>query len=206
MRDFVSLGDVIPDIMLDVRYYSTYNFIGDRVRGYNEPVALLSSKAALALVGASEDAMKLGCRLKVYDAYRPQTAVEHFKEWAANSSDIRMKRYFYPTVDKSILIPKGYIADRSSHSRGSTVDLTLFSMNRGQDLDMGSTFDYFGSVSHVDYKDLSDEQITNRNILQTLMARHGFVPLNEEWWHFTLKNEPFPDKYFYFPVERRSVI
>ena len=152
MRDFVSLGDVIPDIMLDVRYYSTYNFIGDRVRGYNEPVALLSSKAALALVGASEDAMKLGCRLKVYDAYRPQTAVEHFKEWAVNSSDIRMKRYFYPTVDKSILIPKGYIADRSSHSRGSTVDLTLFSMNMGQDLDMGSTFDYFGSVSHVDYK------------------------------------------------------
>lgn len=206
MRDFVSLGDVIPDIMLDVRYYSTYNFIGDRVRGYNEPVALLSSKAALALVGASEDAMKLGCRLKVYDAYRPQTAVEHFKEWAANSSDIRMKRYFYPTMDKSILIPKGYIADRSSHSRGSTVDLTLFSMNRGQDLDMGSTFDYFGSVSHVDYKDLSDEQIANRNILQTLMTRHGFVPLNEEWWHFTLKNEPFPDKYFDFPVERRSVI
>lgn len=206
MRDFVSLSDVIPDIMLDVRYYSTYNFIGDRVRGYNEPVALLSSKAALALVGASEDAMKLGCRLKVYDAYRPQTAVEHFKEWAANSSDIRMKRYFYPTVDKSILIPKGYIADRSSHSRGSTVDLTLFSMNRGQDLDMGSTFDYFGPVSHVDYKDLSDEQIANRNILQTLMTRHGFVPLNEEWWHFTLKNEPFPDKYFDFPVERRSVI
>ena len=206
MRDFVSLGDVIPDIMLDVRYYSTYNFIGDRVRGYNEPVALLSSKAALALVGASEDAMKLGCRLKVYDAYRPQTAVEHFKEWATNASDIRMKRYFYPTVDKSILIPKGYIADRSSHSRGSTVDLTLFSMNRGQDLDMGSTFDYFGSVSHVDYKDLSDEQMSNRNILQTLMTRHGFVPLNEEWWHFTLKNEPFPDKYFDFPVERRSVI
>ena len=206
MRDFVSLGDVIPDIMLDVRYYSTYNFIGDRVRGYNEPVALLSSKAALALVGASEDAMKLGCRLKVYDAYRPQTAVEHFKEWAANASDMRMKRYFYPTVDKSILIPKGYIADRSSHSRGSTVDLTLFSMNRGQDLDMGSTFDYFGSVSHVDYKDLSDEQIANRNVLQTLMTRHGFVPLNEEWWHFTLKNEPFPDKYFDFPVERKSVI
>lgn len=206
MRDFVSLGDVIPDIMLDVRYYSTYNFIGDRVRGYNEPVALLSSKAALALIRASEDAMKLGCRLKVYDAYRPQTAVEHFKEWAANASDIRMKRYFYPTVDKSILIPKGYIADRSSHSRGSTVDLTLFSMNRGQDLDMGSTFDYFGSVSHVDYKNLSDEQIANRNVLQTLMTRHGFVPLNEEWWHFTLKNEPFPDKYFDFPVERRSVI
>ena len=143
----------------------------------------------------------MGYRLKIYDAYRPQKAVDHFVRWAADIQDIRMKKYFYPDLDKSVLFEQEYIMEKSGHTRGSTVDLTLFDMNTEKELDMGGTFDWFGIESHPDYGKITHQQIHNRMILRSLMLSHGFKPLSSEWWHFTLKDEPFPDTYFTFPVK-----
>ena len=203
--DFVLLSDAVPDAILEIRYYSTYNFIGDRIDGYEEPVALLTKEAAAALREVSDDVIAQGYRLKIYDAYRPQKAVDHFVRWAEDTADVRMKKYFYPDLEKDVLFPLGYIAAHSGHSRGSTVDLTLFDMNTEKEADMGGTFDFFGELSHPDYKDITEEQYANRMILREAMLRHGFKPLDEEWWHFTLENEPYPDTYFTFPVCRASV-
>ena len=141
-----------------------------------------------------------GYRLKVYDAYRPQKAVTNFMNWALDADDTRMKEYFYPDLEKDVLFPQGYIAEHSGHSRGSTVDLTLFDMVTQQDIDMGGTFDWFGEKSHPDYAGVSEAQHANRMLLQGIMLKHGFRPLDSEWWHFTLENEPWPDTYFTFPV------
>ena len=203
--DFVLLSEVIPDAILEIRYYSTYNFVGDRIDGYEEPCALLTKEAAIALKQVSDELISKGYRLKIYDAYRPQKAVTHFMNWAKNINDTRMKSYFYPELDKSVLFDQGYIAEKSGHSRGSTVDLTLFDMNTEKEVDMGGTFDYFGELSHPDYKQITAEQYENRMILRNAMLAHGFKPLDEEWWHFTLKDEPFPDTYFTFPVSSKSV-
>lgn len=204
--DFVSLAEAVPDAILEIRYYSTYNFVGDRIDGYEEPCALITKEAAAALKNASDDAVEKGYRLKIYDAYRPQTAVKNFVEWAEDTDDTRMKEYFYPELDKSVLFDQGYIAEKSGHSRGSTVDLTLFDMDTGKELDMGGTFDYFGELSHPDYTGgLTSEQIQNRNALRDIMLENGFKPLDTEWWHFTLENEPYPDTYFDFPVSNESV-
>lgn len=203
--DFVLLSEAVPDIILEIRYYSTFNFIGDRIDGYDEPVALVTRETAAALKKVSTELAGKGFRLKVFDAYRPQKAVDHFMRWALDAEDIRMKQYFYPGLEKEVLIPQGYIAEHSGHSRGSTVDLTLFDMKTGKDADMGGTFDYFGELSHPDYRDITDEQFQNRMILRNAMLAHGFRPLAEEWWHFTLGNEPFPDTYFTFPVSRSSL-
>ena len=197
---FVSVGEVIPDVLLDIRYYSSFNFIGERIDGYEEPAALLTREAAQALKEASREAMEQGFRLKVFDAYRPQKAVDHFVRWAKDPEDIRMKAFFYPDLEKKIIIPQGYIAEHSGHSRGSTVDLTLFDMATQQDVDMGGTFDYFGELSHPDYSGVSEVQHANRMLLQSLMVKHGFRPLKTEWWHFILENEPWPDTYFTFSV------
>ena len=197
---FVSIGDLIPDVLLDIRYYSAFNFIGERIDGYEEPAALLTREAAAALKAVSGEALKQGFRLKIFDAYRPQKAVDHFMRWAADPADVRMKAFFYPDLDKNVIIPQGYIAEHSGHSRGSTVDLTLFDMAMQQDLDMGGTFDYFGEKSHPDYAGVTEAQHGNRMLLQKMMVKHGFRPLDEEWWHFTLENEPWPDTYFTFPV------
>ena len=197
---FVSVGEVIPDVLLDIRYYSSFNFIGERIDGYEEPAALLTREAAQALKEASNEAMEQGFRLKVFDAYRPQKAVDHFVRWAKDPEDIRMKAFFYPDLEKKIIIPQGYIAEHSGHSRGSTVDLTLFDMATQQDVDMGGTFDFFGELSHPDYSGVSEVQHANRMLLQSLMVKHGFRPLETEWWHFTLENEPWPDTYFTFSV------
>ena len=143
--------------------------------------------------------------MKIYDAYRPQMAVTHLMTWSKDVSDTRMKKYFYPELDKSVLFDQGYIAEKSGHSRGSTVDLTLFDMNTEKEVDMGGTFDYFGELSHPDYKKITAEQYENRMILRNAMLAHGFKPLDEEWWHFTLKDEPFPDTYFTFPVSSKSL-
>ena len=199
---FVSIGEAIPDVLLDIRYYSSFNFIGERIDGYEEPVALMTREAAQALKAASNEAMELGYRLKVFDAYRPQKAVDRFVRWARDPEDIRMKRYFYPDLNKEDLIPQGYIAEHSGHSRGSTVDLTLFDMATQQDVDMGGSFDFFSELSHSDYTGVSEAQYRNRMLLQGLMVRHGFRPLKEEWWHFTLEDEPWPDTYFTFPAQR----
>jgi len=203
--DFVLLSEAVPDIILEIRYYSTFNFIGDRIDGYDEPIALVTRETAAALKKVSAELAGKGFRLKVFDAYRPQKAVDHFMRWALDAEDIRMKQYFYPGLEKEVLIPQGYIAEHSGHSRGSTVDLTLFDMKTGKDADMGGTFDYFGELSHPDYRDITDEQFQNRMILRNAMLAHGFRPLAEEWWHFTLGNEPFPDTYFTFPVSRSSL-
>ena len=202
---FVSITDVVPDVILEIRYYSTFNFIGDRVDGYDEPIALLTSQAASALKLASDEFIKLGYRLKIYDAYRPQMAVDHFVRWAKDVDDQRMKHVFYPGIPKDKLFELGFIAEHSGHSRGSTVDLTLFDMSRGCDVDMGGYFDFFGDISHYEHPDLSEPQRKNRALLRDVMVGAGFSPYEYEWWHFTLAHEPYPDTYFGFPVSILSI-
>ena len=175
---------------------------------------MLTRQAADSLRAVSDDLVKQGYRLKIYDAYRPQCAVDHFVRWAADIEDTLMRRYFYPDVDKSELFEREYIMERSGHTRGSTVDLTLFDMETEKELDMGGTFDWFGRESHPDFggdpmkgewkqgDNITPEQFHNRMILREAMMRHGFKPLDTEWWHFTLNNEPFPDTYFTFPVRK----
>lgn len=204
--DFVLLTDVVPDVILEVRYFSTYNFVGARIDGYEEPCILITRQAALALKAVSDEARALGNRLKVYDAYRPQRAVDHFVRWAEDTDDLSMKHVFYPEVDKHRLFDEGYICRKSGHSRGSTVDLTLVDEKTGKELDMGGAFDYFGRLSHPDYAEgLTQEQTANRMLLRKLMLGNGFCPLDTEWWHFTLENEPYPDTYFDFPVSAKAV-
>ena len=197
---FVLLADYVPHIVQEIRYYSTYNFIGDRIDGYEEPCALITVEAARALKSISNELMVQGYRMKVFDAYRPAAAVKHFVFWGIEDQDVRMKPFFYPDLEKQELFSQGYIASRSSHSRGSTVDLTLLDMRTGKEVDMGGPFDFFSDVSHPDYKGITEEQYENRMRLQKVMVRGGFEPLDCEWWHFTLKNEPYPDTYFNFPV------
>lgn len=203
--DFVLLSEAVPDVILEIRYYSTYNFVGDRIDGYEEPLAMLTAEAANALKEANDEFMSMGYRLKIYDAYRPQRAVTHFMKWALDPDDTRMKEYFYPELDKPVLFPQGYIAEYSGHSRGSTVDLTLFDMATEKEVDMGGTFDYFGELSHPGYTGITEEQYANRMLLREVMIKHGFKPLEVEWWHFTLEDEPYPDTYFTFPVNSDSV-
>ena len=198
--DFVVLADFVPGIIQEIRYYSTYNFIGDRIDGYEEPCALLTKEAARALKSISNEMNVRGYRLKIFDAYRPARAVKHFVLWGIEDLDLRMKPYFYPDLEKQELFAKGYIASQSSHSRGSTVDLTLLDMSTGKEVDMGSPFDMFSEVSHPDYRGITEQQYDNRMILQQVMVRNGFSPIDCEWWHFTLNDEPFPDTYFDFPV------
>ena len=197
---FCLLTDYVPHAIQEIRYYSTYNFIGERIDGYEEPCALITVEAARALKAACNEFNVLGYRPKVFDAYRPAAAVKHFVFWALEDDDTRMKPYFYPEIDKTDTIRLGYIAKQSSHSRGSTVDLTLLDMATGKEVDMGTPFDYFGELSHPDNRDVTDEQYANRMLLQRVMTRYGFVPYECEWWHFTLENEPYPDTYFEFPV------
>ena len=197
---FVLLADYVPHIVQEIRYYSTYNFIGERIDGYEEPCALLTVEAARALKAVSNELIVQGYRLKVFDAYRPACAVKHFVLWGIEDQDIRMKPYFYPALEKQELFARGYIASLSSHCRGSTVDLTLLDMKTGKELDMGGPFDLFSELSHPNYRGITDEQYENRMLLQKAMIRNGFRPIDCEWWHFSLVNEPYPDTYFNFPV------
>ena len=203
--DFVLLSDYVPGIIQEIRYFSTYNFVGERVDGYEEPIALLTKEAARALKDVANIANVQGYRLKIFDAYRPAKAVKHFVLWEIEDLDQKMKTFFYPDIDKHDLFKLGYISSKSTHSRGSTVDLTLVDMDTGKELDMGSPFDYFDDISHPDYKDITKEQYDNRMILQKLMVDGGFEPIDTEWWHFTLKNEPYPETYFEFPVAKDSI-
>ena len=202
---FVLLSDIVPDAILEIRYYSTYNFVGERIDGYEEPLAFITKEAGEALKKVSDELISKGYRLKIFDAYRPQKAVDHFVRWAKDENDIKMKEYFYPELDKDVLFPLGYILEKSGHSRGSTLDLTLFDMNLEKEVDMGGTFDYFGELSHPDYKNITDEQYNNRMLLREVMLKYGFKPLDEEWWHFTLDNEPYPNTYFTFPINSNSL-
>ena len=217
---FVTITDVVPDVILEIRYYSTYNFVGTRIDGYLRPTALLTKQAADSLKAVSDDVKEQGYRLKIYDAYRPQKAVDHFMRWGAALNDTLMKPYFYPDLNKRVLFPQEYICEKSGHTRGSTLDLTLFDMAAEKELDMGGTFDWFGPESHPDFcgnpdtgeytgdnskspkgRSITQEQFEHRMILRKAMLRHGFKPFPTEWWHFTLANEPFPNTYFTFPVQ-----
>ncbi|MCR5582557.1 MAG: M15 family metallopeptidase [Eggerthellaceae bacterium] len=200
---FVVLADFVPGIIQEIRYHSTYNFVGDRIDGYEEPCALLTRDAARALKGVAAEMAARGLRLKVFDAYRPARAVKHFVLWGIEDLDLRMKPFFYPDLEKTDLFNLGYIAKQSAHSRGSTVDLTLLDMATGKELDMGGPFDLFDEVSHPSYRGITDEQFDNRMVLRNAMVRNGFAPIDCEWWHFTLEDEPYPETHFDFPVSAR---
>lgn len=199
-KGFVYLNEVVPSIETELRYCSHNNFIGIPIDGYEDNVLVISAKAANALKKAQEELLEKGFSLKVFDAYRPQQAVNHFVRWARVLNDTVKKREYYPNVPKRQLFNLGYIASKSGHTRGSTVDLTLIEVKTGTELDMGSPYDFFGEISHPFSKKLSKEQQENRLLLRTVMLKNNFRPYVNEWWHFTLRNEPFPKTYFNFPV------
>lgn len=198
---FVEVKTVIPDLDVELRYYSTNNFVGKPIDGYKANKLILTKPTAEALKKIQEELQNRNLCLKVYDGYRPQRAVNEFMRWARVLNDTINKSEFYPDVYKKDLFKAGYIASKSGHSRGSTVDLTIIDGNTGQPLDMGSSYDFFGVVSWVDHQELTDEQKANRQILQEVMLKHGFRNYPKEWWHFTLRGEPYPDTYFDFPIE-----
>jgi len=224
-ENFVDVTTVIPHISLEMRYFGPHNFLGTQVEGYHAPKCLLTVEAAKALLEVQKELEPFSLGLKIYDCYRPQRAVDHFVRWAKNIDDTKMKQEFYPTVDKKNLFRDGYIADKSSHSRGSTVDLTIIALpaaaqesyTTGQKLracylekkqrfgdnsiDMGTGFDCFHELSHTANQKIGVQQRINRLLLKTLMEKHGFKNYDLEWWHYTLKNEPYPDTYFDFPIE-----
>ncbi|MFG2232596.1 M15 family metallopeptidase [Streptomyces sp. NPDC048723] len=228
-RAFVALSSVDPTILQDMRYVHPHNFVGEPVDGYRQPVCILTRPAAEALHRAQVSLLRQGYSLKVYDCYRPQRAVDHFVRWAEDLGDERRKAEFYPRVDKSRLFEDGYIAKKSGHSRGSTLDVTLVRLpalpaprpRPGQEsvpcyapraerypdnsVDMGTGFDCFDTLSHTDDPRVQGAQRANRDLLRSALTAEGFVNLPEEWWHFTHKPELFPDTYFDFPVAHRSV-
>ncbi|MBI5521216.1 MAG: M15 family metallopeptidase [Desulfarculus sp.] len=222
--DIVDVAQAVPGLLLDMRYLTSHNFLGVPVDGYLTPRCLLTRPAAQALARVQEQLAPLGLALKVYDCYRPQRAVDHFVRWALDVNDTLTKTEFYPTLDKKVLFPQGYIAERSGHSRGSTVDLTIVALPAASQpafdptrqvecfkparqrypdngLDMGGGFDCFHEVSHTANPSVGPQQRANRALLKTLMEAQGFKGLAEEWWHYTLRDEPYPQTYFDFPVQ-----
>lgn len=199
--NFIYLTEVIPNIRFDLRYYSDDNFVGQPIPGYESNVMILTLQAAMALKNVQQDLAYGNFSLKVFDGYRPQKAVDYFVRWAADSEDERMKEAYYPNVEKHELFPRGFLVEQSSHSRGSTVDLTIISNEDGSELDMGTPFDLFDMKSWPSDTTVSKEQRANRMLLRSVMSKHGFMGLEEEWWHFTLRDEPYPDTYFDFPVK-----
>ena len=197
--DFAEIGSVIEDAAFDIRYYSPNNFTGNKIQGYKAPKAYMTKEALSALSKAAEDLRAQGYRILVWDAYRPQKAVDNFVEWINNPEDDGDKS-FYPDLQKSDLIAGVYIMPKSGHTRGSTVDLTIIKKD-GTCVDMGGTFDLFSEVSHPDYAKLTEEQKQNRKILHDAMIKAGFNRIDSEWWHFTLKDEPYKDTYFDFDIE-----
>jgi D-alanyl-D-alanine dipeptidase len=224
-NEFIDIERAIPGIILDIRYFGSHNFMGEKVDGYLAPKCYLTRKSVEALVKVQNELSKSGLSLKIYDCYRPQRAVNHFVRWAKDLDNIKTKQEFYPTVDKRNLFKEGYIDARSGHSRGSTVDLTIVPQNApaqeiyvpGQPLmecyrpakerykdngiDMGTGFDCFHVLSHTDSSAISVEQKANRNLLKSLMSKYGFRNYKKEWWHYTLIDEPFPDTYFDFLIQ-----
>jgi len=198
---FVYIDEIVPDARFEIRYYTDYNFVGAKIDGYKAPVPIMTAKAAEALKEANEEFKRSGYAVLVYDAYRPKKAVEHFIRWAGDPKDTAMKEVFYPDVDKTKVFKLGYVASKSGHSRGSTVDLTIADRVTGLPADMGSPYDFFGEVSSHGTKQITDEQAAMRDLLKKVMVKHGFKPYNKEWWHYTLKDEPYPKEYFDFDVE-----
>ncbi len=201
-EDFVDLKELMPNLRSDIRYYGSNNFVGRPIEGYNEPKCYLTKEAAHALKKVQDELERLGFGLLIYDAYRPQRASDYFVEWAKDESDDTMKMQYYPNIDKKDLFARGYIAVKSGHSRGSTVDLTIVSLKTKQILNMGSPYDLFDEVSSTDTTvGISKNQHSLRLLLKRRMEKHGWQSYPKEWWHFTLKDEPYPDTYFDFPIE-----
>lgn len=226
-KGFVYLGEVDPTIIVSLRYCSDENFVGSKVNGYKKPVVILTNQAAQALKNVQSEVKKDGYSLVIYDAYRPQEAVNHFMEWSEDINDQSKKEAYYPRVDKDKVFNLGYVARKSGHSRGSTVDLTI--IKDGQEvcdiktkdrklldgytikflddgtIDMGSSFDLFDTASHFENNLIKEKFKKLRTYLKTVMEKHGFKNYSNEWWHFTLKDEPFPasedSSYFNFPIE-----
>ena len=197
---FVDAARHVPGLALDMRYAGSDNFVGRPIAGYEAPRCLLTPQAARALARVQASLAPDGLGLKVFDCYRPRQAVADFAAWARDPADTRMKAAYYPRTDKADLFRLGYIAERSSHSRGSTVDLTLIRLDGGTELDMGTPFDLFDPASATDFPGVSSVQAHNRHRLRDAMIRAGFAPYAQEWWHFTLKGEPYPDTAFDRPV------
>lgn len=197
---FVDVSTVVPNLVVDLRYLGADNFVGAKVDGYERPVLYLTRQAADALAKVQTDLAPKGLGLKVFDGYRPARAVAHFIRWAKAVDDIKTKPQFYPEEDKRHLFSRGYLASRSGHSRGSTVDLTLVSLPDKRELDMGTPFDFFSSRSWPGDRTIGADAQKNRKLLSEAMRQRGFLPHSKEWWHFTLAREPFPDTYFDFPV------
>jgi zinc D-Ala-D-Ala dipeptidase len=223
--EFTEIRAVLPDVLMDIRYYTPHNFVGARVEGYKAPKCYLTRQAAQALARVQGELVVSGLTLKIYDCYRPQKAVSHFVRWAADIGDTQTKAEFYPKVDKKNLFKDGYIAEKSGHSRGSTIDLTIVAIPaapqekymphtnlracylpreqrfRDNGIDMGTGFDCFDEKAHTLNKTIGPSPRLHRALLKSLMEKHGFVNYDKEWWHYTLKGEPFPDTYFDFDIE-----
>ena len=197
---FIKLYDIDSTIIVDLKYNTKSNFTGKIVRGYKSNTVILSNEASIALINAQNDFKKLGYSLIVFDAYRPQSAVDFFFEWSKDLNDTINKNSYYPNINKSQLFAQGYIAKKSGHSRGSTVDVSLVDLSTMKQIDMGSIYDYFGIQSSTFYPNISDSQKNNRMILYNIMINNGFKNYSKEWWHFTLENEPFQE-YFDFLVD-----
>lgn len=198
---FVYAQDVIPDLDVELRYLTTNNFVGDTIDGYIANRLIITKETAEALKKVQDELQEQNLCLKVYDGYRPQRAVDHFMRWAKDLTDTINKQQFYPDIEKRYLFQEEYIATRSGHSRGSTVDLTIIDGITNEPLDMGSPYDFFGKESWINHDDLTEAQKSNRKLLQQVMLKHNFRNYAKEWWHFTLRWEPFPDTYFDFEVE-----
>lgn len=197
--DFAEISSVIDDAAFDIRYYSSNNFTGNKIDGYKAPRAYLTKKALAALAKAADDLRTQGYRLLIWDSYRPQKAVDNFVRWINDPNDVGDKN-FYPDLQKSNLLEGNYVAAKSGHTRGSTVDLTIIKKDGGF-VDMGGTFDLFSEVSHPGYTNITEEQKSNRQILHDAMINAGFKAIDSEWWHFTLEDEPYKNTYFDFDVE-----
>ncbi|GAA0321503.1 M15 family metallopeptidase [Actinoallomurus spadix] len=228
-KQFVALSDVDSTIIQEMRYPTRHNFVGRPINGYRQPICILTRTAARALHDVQRKLLRRGYSLKVYDCYRPQRAVNDFVKWAEDPKATQMKAEFYPRVDKSRLFADGYIAEKSGHSRGSTMDLTVVKLparptlpyHPGQRLvpcyaprserfpdnsiDMGTGFDCFDTLAHTLDPRIKGAQHANRLLLKHAMEAAGFVNLAEEWWHYTYKPETFPNTYFDFPVSRASL-
>ena len=201
-EDFVDLKEIMPNLRSDLRYYGDNNFVGRPIEGYKEPKCLLTKEAAQALKKVQDELERLGFGLMVYDAYRPQQATNDFVQWAEDISDTMMKPQYYPNIEKKDLFSKGYISVKSGHSRGSTVDVTIVSLKTKQILNMGSPYDLFDEVSATDHTaSITKNQHSLRLLLKRRMEKHGWESYPKEWWHFTLKDEPYPNTYFDFPIE-----
>ena len=227
-KDFVYLADIDPTIQQDMRYASANNFIGRVVPGYEAPECVLVKQAAEALKRVEADMRAKGFTLKVYDCYRPARAVAAFVDWAKEPDDPKAKTVYYPNLPKSALFPD-YIATRSGHSRGATLDLTLVPLDAGTatsapsgdaepkpctapqvkhapdgSVAMGTSFDCFDVKANTAARDFTKEESDNRAILVEAMQARGFKNYPKEWWHFTLEGEPYPDTIFDFPIAPRK--